>query len=57
MRLKKKDDENYEEDKDNQEVDYYGNVGPFFGSIADEEGLGDYRENLVSMVGEGQIEV
>ena len=37
------------------EVDYDGEVGPFFDAIADDKDFDYYRENPVLMVGEGHV--
>ena len=50
-------DENYVADQDKWEVDSDGEVGPFFGAIADEKEFDDDRENPVSKGGEGATEV
>ena len=49
--------ENDEDDKYKWEVDYDGGVGPFFDDIEYEKEFDYYRENHVSMGGEGHVEV
>ena len=48
--------ENYAADKYKWEVDYDGEVSPFFDAIADEKEFNDVRENPVSMGGKGDLE-
>ena len=50
-------DENDEADGDKWEVHYNREVGPFFGSIADDKEFDGDRENHVYMVGEENVKV